>query len=78
MVKAQETKIPDVANVETADSIKELHDYLEKGTRKIIVSMIHKFKDAYPKMNTRDNIIVMVDEAHRTQEGDLGRKIVEA
>jgi type I restriction enzyme R subunit len=24
-------------------------------------------------MNTRDNIIVLVDEAHRTQEGDLGR-----
>jgi type I restriction enzyme R subunit len=65
----------DVANVETADSIKDLHDYLEKGTRKIIVSMIHKFKDAYKDMNTRDNIIVMVDEAHRTQEGDLGRKM---
>ena len=65
----------DVANVEKAESIKELHDYLEKGTRKIIVSMIHKFKDAYPDMNTRDNIIVMVDEAHRTQEGDLGRKM---
>jgi type I restriction enzyme R subunit len=26
-------------------------------------------------MNKRDNIIVMVDEAHRTQEGDLGRKM---
>jgi REP element-mobilizing transposase RayT len=27
--------------------------------------------------NTRSNIIVMVDEAHRTQEGDLGRKMRE-
>ena len=26
-------------------------------------------------MNPRDNIIVMVDEAHRTQEGDLGEKM---
>lgn len=26
-------------------------------------------------LNDRDNIIVMVDEAHRTQEGDLGRKM---
>ena len=26
----------------------------------------------------RDNIIVMVDEAHRTQEGDYGRKMREA
>jgi type I restriction enzyme R subunit len=29
-------------------------------------------------LNDRDNIIVMVDEAHRTQEGDLGRKMREA
>ncbi len=28
--------------------------------------------------NARSNIIVMVDEAHRTQEGDLGRKMREA
>ena len=26
-------------------------------------------------LNDRDNIIVLVDEAHRTQEGDLGRKM---
>ena len=29
-------------------------------------------------LNDRGNIIVMVDEAHRTQEGDLGRKMREA
>ena len=65
----------DVANVVTTDSIKDLHDLLEKGTRKIIITTIHKFRDAYPNMNTRENIIVMVDEAHRTQEGDLGRQM---
>ncbi len=65
----------EVSNVVTTDSIKELHDLLEKDTRKIIITMIHKFREAYPDMNTRDNIIVMVDEAHRTQEGDLGRKM---
>lgn len=65
----------DVANVETTDSIKELQEMLERDTRKIIVSMIHKFRDAKPNMNTRDNIIVLVDEAHRTQEGDLGRQM---
>jgi type I restriction enzyme R subunit len=37
--------------------------------------MIHKFRDAKPNMNTRENIIVLVDEAHRTQEGDLGRQM---
>ncbi len=35
--------------------------------------MIHKFRDAKPGMNERENVIVLVDEAHRTQEGDLGR-----
>lgn len=65
----------DVPNVETTDSIKELQTMLERDTRKIIISMIHKFRDAKPNMNTRDNIIVLVDEAHRTQEGDLGRQM---
>ncbi len=65
----------EIPNMVNADSIKDLHDLLEKDTRKIIITMIHKFKDAYANMNSRDNIIMMVDEAHRTQEGDLGRKM---
>lgn len=65
----------DIANVETTDNIKELQTLLERDTRKIIISMIYKFRDAKPEMNTRDNIIVLVDEAHRTQEGDLGRQM---
>ncbi|MFN6335353.1 MAG: type I restriction endonuclease subunit R [Sphingobacteriales bacterium] len=65
----------DIPNTITTDSIKELHKLLEQDTRKIIITMMHKFKEAYSDMNTRDNIIVMVDEAHRTQEGDLGRKM---
>ena len=65
----------EVPNMVTTDSIKELHDLLEQDSRKIIITMIHKFKDSYPNMNSRENIIVMVDEAHRTQEGDLGRKM---
>ena len=65
----------DIANVETTDSISVLQTMLERDTRKIIISMIHKFRDAKPNMNTRGNIIVLVDEAHRTQEGDLGRQM---
>ena len=57
----------DVPNMITTESIKELHQLLEQDTRKIIVTMVHKFKDAYPDMNKRGNIILMVDEAHRTQ-----------
>ncbi|MDO7173711.1 type I restriction endonuclease subunit R [Mariniflexile sp. AS56] len=65
----------DISNVETTDNISQLQKLLENDTRKIIISMIHKFRDAKPNMNTRDNIIVLVDEAHRTQEGDLGRQM---
>ncbi len=65
----------DVPNVETTDNISELQTLLKRDTRKIIISMIHKFRDAKPNLNTRENIIVLVDEAHRTQEGDLGRQM---
>ena len=65
----------EIPNTITTDNIKELHDLLEKDTRKIIITMIHKFRDAYPDMNKRDNIILLVDEAHRTQEGNLGRQM---
>ncbi len=65
----------DIANVEPTESIKELQQMLERDTRKIIISMIHKFRDAKKDMNIRDNIVVLVDEAHRTQEGDLGRQM---
>ncbi len=65
----------DVSNLVAVDSIRELNDLLEKDTRKILITTIHKFKDAVPNMNLRSNIIVMADEAHRTQEGDMGRRM---
>jgi type I restriction enzyme, R subunit len=65
----------DVSNMIAVDSVKDLNDLLEKDTRKILITTIHKFKDASANMNMRDNIIIMADEAHRTQEGDLGRKM---
>jgi type I restriction enzyme R subunit len=65
----------DIPNIESTENIKELQKLLELDTRKIIISTIHKFRDAKPDLNLRDNIIVLVDEAHRTQEGDLGRQM---
>ena len=59
--------------METTDNIQDLQQKLRQDMRKIIVTMIHKFLDAPAGMNVRENIIVMVDEAHRTQEGNLGR-----
>lgn len=68
----------DMANLVRADSRKELSELLAKDVRKVVITTIHKFAEADGVLNDRDNIIVMVDEAHRTQEGDLGRKMREA
>ena len=64
-----------VPNIVNADSRKELEKLLREDTRQTIITTIHKFGEADGVLNERSNIIVMVDEAHRTQEGDLGRKI---
>lgn len=69
------TEIP---NVEAVSDIKKLHDVLEKDLRKIFITTIFKFQEANGVLNDRDNIIVLVDEAHRTQEGELGRKMRDA
>jgi len=64
-----------LANVAHADRITTLNKLLdEKGQdyRGIIVTMIHKFRDMPADLNTRKNIFVLIDEAHRTTGGDLG------
>lgn len=68
----------DIPNMIGASARNELHDLLAADTRKIIITTIHKFAEAGGRLNERSNIIVMVDEAHRTQEGDLGRRMREA
>lgn len=65
----------DVPNMIGASTRQELQRLLAADTRKIIITTIHKFADADGCLNARSNIIVMVDEAHRTQEGDLGRRM---
>jgi len=68
----------DVPNIVATDSREELERLLKQDTRKIIITMMHKFAEADGVLNGRDNIIALVDEAHRTQEGDLGRKLRDA
>ena len=62
-------------NVMPTEDIDTLNKYLANDSRYIIITTIFKFKDAQANINLRDNIIVMVDEAHRTQEGDLGQRM---
>ena len=68
----------DVQNTVTAQTRGELQEYLIRDSRKVIITTIHKFGEADGVLNPRDNIVVLVDEAHRTQEGDLGRKMRDA
>ena len=68
----------DTPNLVKAESRAELQRLLEQDVRKIIITTIFKFGEAEGVLNERSNIIVLVDEAHRTQEGDLGRKMREA
>jgi type I restriction enzyme R subunit len=64
-----------LGNVAHADRIARLNKLLdEKGQdyRGIVVTMIHKFRNMPANLNTRKNIFVLIDEAHRTTGGDLG------
>lgn len=66
--------IPGLKVAETKD---ELRRMLSEDSRGVIVTTIFRFKDA-GALNDRSNIVVMVDEAHRTQEGRLGLDMREA
>jgi len=61
-----------LGNLEHAGSIVRLNRLLKDDYRGIIVTMIHKFRDMPADINTRSNIYVLIDEAHRTTGGDLG------
>ena len=61
-----------LGNVEHAESISKLNRLLKDDYRGIVVCMVHKFRDMPANINTRKNIYVLIDEAHRTTGGDLG------
>ncbi len=70
--KQFKTALPDEVKVKVAADIKSLRKLLATDERGLILTTVFRFKDAPEDLNTRSNIIVMVDEAHRTQEGNLG------
>jgi type I restriction enzyme R subunit len=66
--------IPQLKVAQTKDQLRTM---LREDARGVIVTTIFRFADA-GLLNERDNIVVMVDEAHRTQEGRLGLDMREA
>ncbi len=63
--------------VQPKDS-KQLQKYLQSN-KKFIFSMIHKFRydkgKKYPVLSERNDIFVLIDEAHRTQYKDLAENM---
>lgn len=65
----------EIPNVDSIGSKEELEQKIHQ--RKILITTIFKFGDLDKGevIDERDNIILLMDEAHRTQEGDLGKKM---
>ncbi|HUV36236.1 MAG TPA: HsdR family type I site-specific deoxyribonuclease [Patescibacteria group bacterium] len=65
-------------SIEHATSKRKLRELLASDFRGLVISMIHKFDGIRKGISTRDNIFVLVDEAHRTTGGDLGNYLLGA
>ena len=70
---------------EPANSGRDLRRLLTSSTGRTVMTTIQKFEEvlATPEgeldaLNLADNIVVMVDEAHRTQYGPLGARLSQA
>src|SRR5690606_7861310 len=61
-----------------ANSKAEVQELLKTDKRGLIISMIHKFEGIDKDANTRENIYVFIDEAHRSVAKDLGTYMMAA
>ncbi len=66
--------------VKVADSIKRLKELLASDSSDLVMAMIHKFretelKETFPKLNVSPHILVMTDEAHRSQYSMLAANL---
>jgi len=63
--------------VKMADSIRKLKALLRSDSSDLVMAMIHKFRESdltetFPELNASPHILVMTDEAHRSQYKRLG------
>lgn len=68
---ARQFRTAGLPRVRVAETKNDLRRLLRDDQRGIVLTTIFRFEDA-GALNTRGNIVVLVDEAHRTQEGTLG------
>jgi type I restriction enzyme R subunit len=67
-------------SVKAADSIMKLKELLGTDSSDLVMAMIHKFREVdltetFPELNASPNILVMTDEAHRSQYSMLGANL---
>ena len=67
-----------ITTLEVAQSKNDLEQILSSDYRGLIVSMIHKFDKRPANLNTRESVVVLIDEAHRTTGGDFGNYLMAA
>jgi type I restriction enzyme R subunit len=68
------------STVHVADSIDRLKELLRTDIPDLVMAMIHKFQEKdleeiFPQLNPSPKILVMIDEAHRTQYKKLGANL---
>lgn len=66
--------------VKVADSIQALKGLLSSNASDLVMAMIHKFRDTdleatFPELNVSPHILVMTDEAHRSQYSKLAANL---
>jgi type I restriction enzyme, R subunit len=66
--------------VKVASSIRKLKELLRTDSSDLVMAMIHKFREAdlretFPELNSSPHILVMTDEAHRSQYAMLGANL---
>ena len=67
-------------SVKVASGVDNLKDLLRSDTPELIMAMIHKFQErefeeVFPILNKSSKILIMIDEAHRTQYKILGANL---
>ncbi|SNZ06987.1 type I restriction enzyme, R subunit [Persephonella hydrogeniphila] len=69
--------------VHKADTIEKLKNLLKTDTPDLVMGMIHKYQEKqleteFPELNRSEKILVLIDEAHRTQYKTLGANLRKA
>ena len=78
-----ETSLSIGQTVAVAENIADLKELLRDPSSNCVMAMVQKFQERdlraiFPRLNTSPNILVMIDEAHRTQYGLLKANLARA